>query len=64
MTVCSGNPATYSIFFRLLAREQVVSGALLDAFEEAEGITQTLFAKVRSRCRSWISKTLLYLVAD
>jgi predicted type IV restriction endonuclease len=34
----------FAYFFRLLAREQVVSGALLDAFEEAEGITQTVYA--------------------
>ncbi len=37
----------FALFFRLLARDNVVSGTLLDAFEEFEGITETLYTPIQ-----------------
>jgi hypothetical protein len=37
----------FALFFRLLARDSVVSGALLDVFEQFEGITETLYTPIQ-----------------
>ena len=37
----------FALFHKLLCRDQVVSGALLDAFEEFEGITETLYTPIQ-----------------